>query len=138
MMGVRGLENLLYCCGMYQPAKVYHLPSKKLWKRLYFIDECAFCGATVASLQECDIEGNLKILKRYTGKKAIEFRDSVLKKVINFSKPKTGSLANELTLYNNQGNIINFNGRKITTNDKICKRLNGKDNFRASLRGSFL
>ena len=119
--GGRSLHKLLACCNYDQPAKVYELPTFKAWKRLYFLDECVFCGRTVAYLQECDKDGNIKILKRFIGKRAIEFRDKILKTKLLFSANQKGSLVNERTLYNNSGDILNFNGRKVTTNEEILK-----------------
>ncbi len=120
--GVFELEKFLCCCNYDQPAKVYELPTWKAWKRFYFLDECVFCGCTVGSLQECDRDGNIKILKRYLGKRAVEMRNKILKTKHFFKIPSTGSLVDERILYNNSGDILNFNGRKVTTNDEILQK----------------
>lgn len=116
------MRDLVYCCGLEQNGKRYDLPAgTKAWKRLYFLDECVFCGSAVASLQECSLDGTLKILKRVSGKKAIELKNKLTKNVVKFNNPRQGSLENERTLFNDAGNILNFNGRKVTTNESFLK-----------------
>lgn len=113
----------LFCCGFEQSCKVYEFPTYKAWKRLYFLDECALCGSCVASLQECDSFGNIKILVRRSGKKAIIFRDKMLKlKKGNFTSKK-GTLQKELTFYNNDGVIYNFNNRRVGFNEDFIKQV---------------
>lgn len=116
------MENICYCCGFDQKCKVYELPTRKAWKRLYFLDECGICGQTVASLQECDYYGNIKILKRLTGNAAIRLRNKIALNKIYFDNPKTGSYSNELILYNNQGIVFNFNNRRVGKNEDFINR----------------
>lgn len=116
------MQDFVYCCGFEQSGKRYDLPtSNKVWKRLYFLDECALCHKPVASLQECDKNGIIKIVKRFTGQKALEFKDKLTKKILKFNNPKQGSLENERTLFNDSGKIINFNGRIISSNEEFLK-----------------
>lgn len=112
----------LYCCGFEQKCKVYELPTKKAWKRLYFLDRCGICAQCVASLVECNNDGKIHILKRYTGKKAIHLRDKLTNKVLIFEH-KTGSMSGEQTFYNDMGIIYNFNRRKVGTNQDFIKPL---------------
>ncbi len=116
------MERLLYCCGLEQPCKVYELPTKKAWKRLYFLDECAICSQTIASLQECDKNGFVKILKRCSGQKALELRDKLSLKVLVFDNTKKGTLSGERIFYNNRGIIYNLNNRRIGTQEEFLKR----------------
>lgn len=119
------MQDLVYCCGFEQYGKKYDLPAgNKAWKRLYFLDECAICHNCVASLQECDTNGIIKIIKRLTGIKAIKLKDKLIKNVVKFNKPRQGSLEDERTLYNDAGNIINFNGRKVSTNEEYLRITN--------------
>ena len=103
-------------------ARVYNLPSKKgRWKRLYFLDECPFCGHTIASLQECSNSGIIKILTRKVDKEAIRLRDKLTKYIKKDFKTKKGSFSNEIIFYNNRGNIFNFNNYRIGTNEDFIK-----------------
>lgn len=102
-------------------AKVFNLPSKRgRWKRLFFLDECPFCGNTVASLQECSKDGMLKILTRKTGKEALLLRDKLSKFAYKDFKPQSGSYSNQIIFYNNKGDIFNFNNYKVGTNEQFC------------------
>lgn len=122
-MGSLKLSNTIYCCGQEHNARVYNLPSKRgRWKRLYFLDECPFCGHTVASLQECSQDGLLKILARKTDKEAIILRNKLAKFASKDFKPRQGSYNNELILYNNKGIIFNFNNYRVGTNEEFCTR----------------
>lgn len=113
----RLLERVCYCCGFDQKCKVYELPTRKNWKRLYFLDECAVCGQPIASLQECGINGQIKILKRVSGKAAVKLRDTIALKKAYFDNLKTGSYSNELILFNNRGIVFNFNNRRVGVNE---------------------
>lgn len=116
------LLDTVYCCGQEHRARVYNLPSKRgRWKRLFFLDECPFCGKTVASLQECNNEGLLKILARKTNKEAMILRNKLAKYASKDFKPKQGSYNNELILYNNKGIIFNFNNYKVGINEDFIK-----------------
>lgn len=115
------LLDTVYCCMAEHKARVYNLPSKRgRWKRLYFLDECPFCGHTIASLQECSQDGLIKILARKTDSEAIKLRNKLAKYVSKDFKPKQGSYNNELILYNNRGDIFNFNNYKVGTNAEFC------------------
>lgn len=95
------------------------MPSNKLWKRLYFIDECICCGKAVALIQECDFNGRTKVIKRCSGDSAVKLRDK-----LSFNdrfKSILGSLENERLLFNRFGLIFNFNGRKIATNERFLQ-----------------
>lgn len=99
-------------------ARVYNLPTKRgRWKKLFFLDECPFCGHTVASLQLCTKDGMLRILSRKTDRDAIKLRDKISKYAFKDFKPRQGSYTNELILYNNNGDIFNFNNYKVGTNE---------------------
>lgn len=112
----------IYCCGRDHKAKVYNLPSKRgRWKRLYFLDECPFCGHTIANLVECNKEGVVKSLTRKTDKEALLLRSKLAKFICKGFKPRQGSFNNELILYNNKGIIFNFNNYKVGTNDDFIK-----------------
>jgi len=95
------------------------MPSKKLWKRLYFLDSCAFCSQTVAAIWECSIDGTLKLITRKTGQKAIKLRDKIISKKMKDFKVLNGTFSNEIVYYNNRGNIYNFNNRKIAPQEKF-------------------
>lgn len=111
-------KNSVYCCLTEHPAKVYELPTHARWKRLYFLDECPFCHNTVASLQICDLKGNIKVLSRKTNKEAEKLRDKVLRHLEKrIFKPLTGSLENERLLFNNKGIVFNFNNRRVGKNE---------------------
>lgn len=115
--------DTVYCCGQEHKAKVYNLPSKRgRWKKLFFLDECPFCGHTIASLQECSKDGMLKILARKTDKEALKLRNKLAKYASIDFKPREGSYSNEIMLYNNKGDIFNFNNYKVGTNEDFCKR----------------
>ena len=116
------MANTVFCCRSEQKCRVYDLPTFKLWKRLYFLDECSCCGQTVALLRECSYLGNIKTLKRYTGKNAIRLRDSLLSKRETWGSPKTGSYSNELILFNNKGIVFNFNNRRVGTNEDFITK----------------
>lgn len=117
------MEQTLYCCGLAHICKVYNLPFKgnKRWKRLYFLDECPFCGQTVASLQECDNNGMLRILARRTGREAIKLRDKLTKFGLIYNT-QSGTLSNEIVLFNNRGIIYNLNNRRVGTNEEFIQR----------------
>ena len=117
------LENSVFCCRSEQKCKVYELPTHHFWKRLYFLDECESCGQTVAILKECTDLGQVKTLKRYTGKTAIRLRDSLLLKHQIWGSPKTGSYSNELILFNNRGIVYNFNNRRVGTNEDFITQI---------------
>lgn len=103
-------------------AKVYNLPSKRgRWKKLFFLDECPFCGHTVASLQECKKDGTIRILARKTDKEALKLRNKLSKFAYLEFKPKQGSFSNELIFYNNRGTIYNFNDYKVGSNKDFCE-----------------
>lgn len=116
------MVETVYCCGLEHKAKVYNLPSKGRWKKLLFLDECPFCGHTVASLQECNIDGMLRILARKTDKEALLLRNKLAKYQSKDFKPREGTYNNELILYNNKGDIFNFNNYKVGTNADFCIR----------------
>ena len=102
-------------------AKVYDLPSKRgRWKKLFFLDECPFCGHTIASLQECSQDGMLKVLARKTDKEAILLRNKLAKFFSQDFKEKKGSYNNEIIFYNNRGDIFNFNNYKVGKNEDFC------------------
>lgn len=111
------MEDTVFCCRSNQKCKVYELPTRHLWKRLFFLDECESCGQTVALIQECNYFGRVKTLKRYAGRNAIRLRDSLINKRECWGNPKTGSYSNELILYNNRGIVYNFNNRRVGTNE---------------------
>lgn len=113
--------DTVYCCGQEHRAKVYNLPSKKRWKRLYFLDECPFCGHTIASLQECDYDGSLRVIRKID-KEALKLRDRLAKYQRKDFKPREGSFNNELILYNNRGDIFNFNNYKVGRNEDFCNK----------------
>lgn len=116
------LEETLYCHGD-RPCKVYHLPTKRgRWKRLYFLDECPFCGHTVASLQICTDSGLIKIVARRLDGEAIRLRDKLAKFVLRDFKTKHGSFSNELIFYNNRGIVYNFNDYRVGKNEDFCNR----------------
>ena len=110
------MEETVFCCRSNQKCRVYELPTRHLWKRLYFLDECESCGEPVALLRQCNFLGQVKILKRYSGHKAITLRDSLIHKQEIWDNPKGGSYSNELILFNNRGIIYNFNNRRIGIN----------------------
>lgn len=115
--------DTVYCCMTEHKAKVYNLPSKKgRWKRLYFLDECPFCGHTIASLQECSNDGTLKILARKTDKEAIILRDKLTRFAFKEFKPREGSFPNEIIYYNNRGIVYNFNDYKVGKNEDYCDK----------------
>jgi len=95
------------------------MPTKKAWKRLYFLDTCALCKQTIAVIWECSMDGTLKLITRKTGKKAISLRDKILAKKFREFKVQTGTINNERVLYNNRGIIFNFNNRKIGSQEKF-------------------
>ena len=66
---------------------------------------------------EKNINGNVKYLKRRTGKDATKLRDSILENGKFWNNPKTGSYSNELILFNNRGIVFNFNNRRVGTNE---------------------
>lgn len=104
-------------------ARVYNLPSKRgRWKKLFFLDECPFCGHTVASLQECTNDGQLRILARKIDKEAILLRNKLAKYISKDFRTKKGSFNNELIYYNNKGNIFNFNNYKVGRNEDFCMK----------------
>lgn len=109
---------------MSHSAKVYNLPygHSKRWRRLYFLDECPFCGKTVASLQECDNEGMIRIISRKVGKEAIKLRDRVTKISQLKFKTQSGTFEKERVLFNNRGIIFNFNNRKVGTNEEFLTK----------------
>ncbi len=117
-------KGTLYCCGLDHICKVYNLPFRgnKRWKRLYFLDECPFCGQTVASLQECDSNGMLRILARKTGDEAVRLRDKLTKLSCLKFKALSGTYEREIVLFNNKGIIYNLNNRRVCTNDEMLKR----------------
>lgn len=113
--------DTVYCCMAEHKAKVYNLPTRRgRWKRLYFLDECPFCGHTVASLQECSQDGMLRVIARKTDNEAIKLRNKLAKYISKDFKPKQGTYNNELILYNNRGDIFNFNNYKVGTNAEFC------------------
>ena len=117
------LLDTVYCCMAEHKAKVYNLPSKRgRWKRLFFLDECPFCGHTVASLQECNQDGVIKILARKTDREALILRNKLSEFASIDFKPREGSFNNELILYNNRGIIYNFNDYKVGTNEEFCEK----------------
>ncbi len=95
------------------------MPTKKFWKRLYFLDTCAICGQPVAAIWECSIDGTLSLIVRKSGKKAEVLRDKILSKKINDFEIMRGAASNEKIYYNNRGVIYNFNNRKIATQEKF-------------------
>lgn len=111
------MENTVFCCRSNQKCKVYELPTRHLWKRLYFLDECESCGETIALLKECNFLGRIKTLKRYSGHTAVRLRDKLISKNLIWDNPKGGSFSNEIILYNNRGIIYNFNNRRIGLNE---------------------
>lgn len=113
----------VYCCSSEWGAKAYNLPSKRgRWKKLFFLDECPICGNTVAILQECTKDGMLRILARKTGPEAIKLRNKLAKFASKDFKEKKGSFNNEIILYNNRGDIFNFNNYKVGVNSDFCKK----------------
>ena len=117
------MADTVFCCGMEWKAKVYNLPTKRgRWKRLFFLDECPWCGHTVASLQLCSNDGLIRILSRKTDKEAIILRNKVAKYISKDFKEKKGSFNNEIILYNNRGDIFNFNNYKVGVNSDFCKK----------------
>ena len=113
------MEYTVFCCNLDQPCKVYNMPTKKFWKRLYFLDTCAICGQPVAAIWECSIDGTLSLIVRKSGKKAEVLRDKILSKKINDFEIMRGAASNEKIYYNNRGVIYNFNNRKIATQEKF-------------------
>ncbi len=113
------MEYTLFCCNHEQPCKVYNMPTNKAWKRLYFLDECGFCGATVAAIWECSMDGTFRLVVRKTGKKAVKLRDNILSKKIKEFSIARGSWNNERIFYNNKGIIFNFNNRRIGSQKKF-------------------
>ena len=127
-----GVEKYLYCCGLEQPCKVYELPTKKAWKRLYFLDVCGLCSQTVASLQECDKDGRIKVLKRCSGKKALELRDKLTLKVLIFDNTKKGTLSSERIYYNDKGIIYNLNNRRLGSQEEFLEKFKGANVLRST------
>ncbi len=113
------MEYTVFCCNQDQPCKVYEMPSKKVWKRLYFLDACAFCGQTVAVIWECSLDGTLNLITRKTGKKAVNLRDKIISKKIEMFQVLSGTASNEKIYYNNRGVIYNFNNRRIASQAKF-------------------
>lgn len=115
-------NEVVYCCGLEHPCRVYELPTSKVWKRLYFLDECSLCGEIVASLQECNNLGFIRIIERKKGREAIILRDKVLRTIKNVQfQPRQGSIENERVKYNNKGIIYNFNNFRVGTNADFVK-----------------
>lgn len=116
-------ENTIYHCGQEHRARVYNLPTKRgRWKKLFFLDECPFCYHTVATIWECSKEGMLKRLTYKLDKEAIKLRDKMASFAFKDFKEKKGSYSNEIILYNNKGNIFNFNNYKVGTNEDFCSK----------------
>lgn len=113
------MEHTLFCCNLEQPCKVYNLPSKKLWKRLFFLDRCALCSQTIAAIWECSMDGTLKLITRKTGEKAINLRNKIISKKMKEFTVLSGTFSNEIVYYNNRGNIYNFNNRKVASQEKF-------------------
>ena len=113
----------IYCHGD-RISKVYNLPTRRgRWKRLYFLDQCPFCGHTVASLEICYANGAVKIIARRTDNEAIKLRDKLVKYAIKEDfKTRQGSFANELIHYNNKGIIYNFNDYRVGKNEDFCNK----------------
>lgn len=112
------LLDTVYCCMTEHKARVYNLPTKRSrWKKLFFLDECPFCGHTVASLQVCNDNGELKILARKTDTEALKLRNKLAKYASKDFKTKKGSYSNEIIFFNNRGDIFNFNNYKVGTNE---------------------
>ncbi len=95
------------------------MPTSKAWKRLYFLDACAFCGQTVAAIWECSMDGGLKLITRKTGKKAVNLRNKIIQKKIEHFVVLSGTASNERVYYNNRGTIYNFNNRRIGSQKKF-------------------
>ena len=62
----------------------------------------------------------LRVLARKTDSEAIKLRNKLAKFVSKDFKPKQGTYNNELILYNNKGDIFNFNNYKVGTNAEFC------------------
>ena len=117
------LDKYIYCCGFKQLCKVYDLPTNfGVWKKFYFIDECAVCKRSVAVIQLCTEKGEIKTLKRCSGRKAVELRNKLTLKVLTFNNIAKGTLEDERRYYNNFGIIYNFNNKRIGTNEDFCKK----------------
>ena len=72
----------LSCCNLEQPCKVYEMPSKKAWKRLYFLNRCAICGNSIATIWECSMDGTLRLVVRKSGKLAVDLMNKIVSKMI--------------------------------------------------------
>ena len=118
------MEETIYCCGYDHRAKVYNLPSKRgRWKKLYFLDECPFCGNSVCALWQCNDDGMLKLLARKTNTEALRLRDKLIKFVVKKEfRTRQGSFSNEIIYYNNKGDIFNFNNYKVGKNADFCMK----------------
>ena len=122
-LGTFVLLESVYCCRKEHKARVYNLPSKRgRWKKLLFLDECPYCGNTVASLQECTKDGELRIIARKTGPEALILRNKLAKFINKDFKTRSGSFSNEIIFYNNKGIVFNFNNYKVGKNEDFCKK----------------
>ena len=118
------LKNFVYCCGFKQVCKIYDLPySQGLWKKLFFLDECVVCKQPVAIINICDKNVVIKTVKRCCGEKAINLRNTLSLKILNFFKIEKGTLENSRCYYNNSGIIYNLNNKRIATNEEFCQKL---------------
>lgn len=115
-------NEVVYCCGVEHSCRVYELPTTKVWKRLFFLDECGLCGEIVATLQECNHLGSIRTLERKKGKEAVILRDKLLKSLKDKPfQPRNGSIENERVLYNNKGIIYNFNNFRVGKNSDFVE-----------------
>lgn len=116
--------STVYCCGYMQEAKIYNLPAINCaWKRLYFLNECCVCGQCIGLIKICTKKGEIKIVGRYRGEKALKLRDKIIKQIKKF-KAANGTWNNQLIHYNNKGDIFNFNNQKVGTNEDFCIKAN--------------
>lgn len=115
------MSYTLFCCNLDQPCKVYEMPSRKAWKRLYFLNSCAICGKSIATIWECSMDGTLRLVVRKSGVRAVELMNKIVSKKIKEFRVAVGSANNEMVYYNNKGVVYNFNNRRISSQDKFLK-----------------
>lgn len=113
--------STVYCCGFNQESKVYNLPAVNCaWKKLFFLNACCVCGQCIAQLKICTKKGEIKIIGRYRGEKALAIRDKIIKEIKKY-KAANGTWQNQLIHYNNKGDIYNFNNQKVGKNEDFVK-----------------
>ncbi len=109
------------CCNREFKARKFELdPKNKVWRALFFLDECPVCWTPIAEIKEKNHNGIIKTTVRRTGEPAVRLYEKHFEdyKKIDY-KVKKGTKTNEQYHYLNKGLIYNLNDRVIATHEEF-------------------